>query len=134
MHRLLVCATLTCAVLAAAACGSDSTSPKDTFSGTWNGATYLPGSSSANDTIYVEDLVVTQTGSAFTGTGTGASNGTTAGIAVHGTVALPNVSGWLVIPAETDSVPFTGAFVNADSISGTIVSGDETLAFGLKKS
>jgi hypothetical protein len=78
--------------------------------------------------------VVTQTGSAFSGTGTGSSSGTSAGIAVHGTVALPNVSGWLVVPSVPDSVPITAAFVNADSISGTISSGGETLAFGIKKS
>jgi hypothetical protein len=133
MHRLIVCATLTCALLAAAACGSDSTSPKDTFSGTWNGTVYLAGSSSSGDTIYVHNLIVTQTGSAFSGTGIGASGGDSTAIDVHGTVALPNVSGWLVIPSGSDSVQFTGAFVNADSISASVTAGSQTLILGIKK-
>lgn len=134
MHRLIVCATLACALLGAAACGSDSTSPKDTFAGTWNGVAYLAGGTGPGDTLYVHNLVVTQTGSAYTGAGTGASNGDSTAITVHGSVALPSVTGWLVIPAETDSIQINGTFVTGDSISGTLSANGASLTFGIKKS
>lgn len=70
MNRVFVCATVACAVLAAAACGSDSTSPKNgpftgTFVGSWT------GSPSPTDTMHM-----TQSGNNITARDTEWAGGT----------------------------------------------------------
>jgi hypothetical protein len=122
MNRLLVVASLVCATLAAAACGSDSTAPKDVFSGTWAGN--LAG-------VTQLTLTTTQNGSAVTGTGT-AVNTNTFTLVVTGTSTPPSLN-LAITASDSEHLTFDGSYVTADSVAGMIHEGSDSVALSLKK-
>jgi hypothetical protein len=109
MHRLMVCATLACAV-AVAACSS-STSPKSNpnkFSGLWFGTW---GNSPST---LVSHLTVTQTGDSIVGVDSEYNSGTFSTaypIAGNATTTSINFT-------YTGYGPYKGAFITADSVAG----------------
>jgi hypothetical protein len=119
MHRLTVIGSLMCCALVAGACGSSSTGPKDTFNGTWVG---ILGA----DTVRVS---ATQTGSAFTGTGT--INPGNNAVTFIGTSTPPTLQGTL--SAGSSAIAFTGNYITPDSIAGILSAGGQSAGFSLKK-
>jgi type 1 fimbria pilin len=123
MKRLAVIGSLLCGTLAVAACSSSS-APKanpTTFAGSWVG--YV-----LSDTA---NITATQTGTAFTGTGTLFSNSNSTGVTFIGTSTPPSISGSLTALGSTLS--FTGNYVTPDSIVGTLTEGSNTAPFILIK-
>ncbi|HWZ61033.1 MAG TPA: hypothetical protein VNW46_18760 [Gemmatimonadaceae bacterium] len=120
MHRLTVIASVICCTLVAGACGSSSpTAPKDTFNGSWLGVL-------GPDTIRI---AATQTGTAFSGTGTVSPGGQT--VTFVGTSTPPTLNGTLT--AGTTPIAFTGSYVTPDSIVGVLSAGGSSAGFSLKK-
>jgi hypothetical protein len=110
MPRLLVVASLVCATLAAAACGS-STAPADTFNGTYNSAW-------ANEPLVVDTLQVTQSGATLTGTDVEHVNGGAAeDAAISGSVTGNTVT-FVVTSGSNTLGNYKGTFASSTVVNG----------------
>lgn len=132
MHRHLVAAGLFCVTLAAAACGSDSTSPKpDTFAGTWNGAII------SNSVTIGTTVTNTQTGNSYTGSGIVSAGGNSDAFTITGTSTPPLITGTILAtvgPSTVDTLTLTATYISADSIAGNVVqNGGASGTISLKK-
>jgi hypothetical protein len=122
MNRLVVVASMIGCALVAAACGSDSTGPKDTFAGTWVGV--------ANTTTIT--VTATQNGSTVSGTGTAVNSPNSFTLVVTGTSTPPNVT-LAITASDSEHLTFDGTYVTADSVAGMLHEGSDSIAFGVKK-
>jgi type 1 fimbria pilin len=121
--KLLSIVTLALGLLA---CGSDSTGPSKTFTGTWLGNAYPDVADTAQFSI-----TASQNGSAVTGVGTFTRDGSTSGITVDGVSTPPNLS--LVLTINAVTLSYVGTYVGDDSVTGTITQGSIVLPLSLKK-
>ncbi|HWZ61030.1 MAG TPA: hypothetical protein VNW46_18745 [Gemmatimonadaceae bacterium] len=111
MSRLAVIAGAVCCVLAAAGCGSSSSSgPKSTFSGAWTGA--WTSSSSIVDTLHA-----TQSGTTLTGTDVEHNGGTAVNATINGSVGTSTVT-FTISVGGTAAGTFKGTFASATSVTG----------------
>lgn len=108
-----------------AACGSDSTAPRDVFAGTWTGAVNGGTEGELDFTI-----IATDSGGTITGTGTALAGAEAIPFTFTGRVTTPTITLSLVVDNNTsDPLPYVGRFATADSIVGTI--SEDTLSFPL---
>jgi hypothetical protein len=110
MNRLLVVASLVCATLAAAACGS-ATAPANTFNGTYNSAW-------AGESEVVDTLQATQSGTTITGTDVEHVNGGAANdVALSGSVTGNTVT-FAVTSGSNTLGNYKGTFTSSTVVTG----------------
>jgi type 1 fimbria pilin len=109
-------------VVAIAACGS-STAPTDTFNGNWYGVV-------DGDSVKITG---SQSGHTFTGNGIVFLGADTDTVTFNGTSTPPTLQSTLAFVNQDVSFAFNGRYINADSISGTATSGEESIAFAIGK-
>jgi hypothetical protein len=126
MNRLVVIASIVCGALTAAACGSSSTGPTDSFTGTWTGSV-----EGANIT-----LIATQSGSNFTGTGSvvvpPGGAGDTSTVSFNGTSTPPNVNADLTIGSQS-GYTFDGTYTTRSQVTGWLHLGPDSAQVTLAK-
>jgi hypothetical protein len=126
MNRLVVIASIACCALTAAACGSSSTGPTDTFTGTWTGTV-----EEASIT-----LVATQSGSNFTGTGSVVVSpggpGDTSAVSFNGMSTPPNVNATLTIGSQ-EGYTFDGTYSTPNEVTGWLHLGLDSAQVSLTK-
>ena len=108
------------------ACGSDSSGPTDTFSGTWVGDAFVD----ASDTLHVV-LTPTQNGSSISGTGTLTAGSAGQAITYNGVSTPPTIN--LTIVAGMAALNYSGTYVRSDSVVGLLSGNGDTVALSLKK-
>lgn len=121
---------LACLIIVAilAACGSDSSRPTDTFTGTWIGAAIADSA----DTVTFR-FMSTQTGGSVIGTGIVSEGAATNGFTFGGTLTAPTLNLMIQASGGGDPASYAGTYVTSDSIAGIITSGPVTTALDLKK-
>lgn len=111
-----------------AACGSDSTAPKDVFAGTWTGAV-----NGGTDGELDFTMIVTESGGAITGNGNALAGAEAIPFTITGTVTPPTITLALLVDTTVAPLPYVGRFVTADSIVGTISEDSLSFPLSLKK-
>lgn len=122
MKALVASAILASAALAA--CSSSNTTPPAprSFAGNWVG-------SADGDSV---SLTATQTDTTVTGGGVAVISGTTFEFTLTGTSKDPSITLTASLPCA-QTVTFTGSYVSADSVAGTLTDISGSIPFGLKK-
>jgi len=122
MKRLAILAVV--AVLAA--CGSDSSGPTDTFTGTWNGIVI----SDPTDTLHFQ-MISGQSGSTLNGNGHVSAGDDVKAFTFTGTSTPPTIA--LSIIYGTDTLTYTGSYVTQDSVAGFVTESGSSFTLDLRK-
>jgi hypothetical protein len=122
MNRLVVVASIACCALTAAACGSSSTAPKDTFAGTWVGT--LEGTTIT--------ITATQNGSNFSGSGNAVDGSTDDTVTFSGTSTPPTISATLTVGSEAGYF-YHGSYQSTTVVTGYLGLGTDSLPMTLNK-
>ena len=122
MKRLAILAVV--AVLAA--CGSDSSGPSDTFTGTWNGIVITD----PTDTLHFQ-MISGQSGSSLNGNGHVSAGSDVGAFTFTGTSTPPTIA--LTIVTGIDTLTYTGAYVTKDSVAGFVSESGQSFVLDLAK-
>jgi len=74
----------------------------------------------------------TQSGTSVTGTGTAVGTSVNLTAVVTGTSSAPNLNLTMVF-SDSEVLTYTGTYANADSVAGIFVENSDTVAFSFKK-
>jgi len=122
MKRLAILAVV--AVLAA--CGSDSSGPTDTFTGTWRGIVITD----PTDTLHFE-MISGQSGSTLNGNGHVSAGDDVEAFTFTGTSTPPTIT--LSIVVDDNTMTYTGSYVTRDSIAGFASESGSSFTLDLSK-